>query len=88
MSQSRDVAMRMSYGELAVQVIAEGVAWSPDVADDMVRRTSELWCNAVANLAAYGIFEMPDADEELTEEELAELMQAPGEAKGDETGGE
>ena len=82
---SRDVAMTVQYGELRVQIIAESVSWNPDVADDMIRRATDLWRNAIEELAQFGIFEIPD-DDDLSEEELAELLKSNVEGEGTTSG--
>lgn len=43
----KDIVMRVGVGEVYAMMVAEGSAWSPDVAKDMVSRLDELWRNTI-----------------------------------------
>lgn len=62
----KDMAVRMMYGELRVDIVAEGVSYSSDVADDMVnnclRAFRELW--TIAGDYAVEAADEDDADVE------------------------
>ena len=45
----------LQVGNIAVSWSAEAVSWSPDVADDMARRCTQLLHDALAEAAAFGI---------------------------------
>lgn len=72
---SRNIAMRISWSDLSVLLVAEGVSWSPDVADDMAARIRPLWRNALEDFKETGFLseEVEDyEDEEELEEEGVE----------------
>lgn len=67
--------MRISWSDLSVLLVAEGVSWSPDVADDMAARIRPLWRNALEDFKETGFLseEVEDyEDEEELEEEGVE----------------
>lgn len=43
MAVSKDIMVRIIYGDVMVELTAEGVSWNPDVADDLIKRVSTLW---------------------------------------------
>lgn len=60
---SRDIQLHVRYGDIQVSMIAEGVSWSPDAANDLVNRTAVAWDNTLASLFEYGLIDI-DADED------------------------
>lgn len=52
---SRDMQLHIAYGDIRVSLIAEGVSWSPDVAQDMVNRGREAWSSTLEELALVGL---------------------------------
>lgn len=75
-AHSRDMHVRVSYGELAVQFTAEGVSYSPDALDDMKRRAVQAFTEAWELIEPFERFTVSvlDAlqDDELAIEELVE----------------
>jgi len=43
MAISKNLIAKVTYGELRVELIAEGASWNPDVADDLIKRVNNLW---------------------------------------------
>lgn len=62
-TRSRDIVVRIVFGDIEVGIAAEGVSWSPDVASDMVARAKVLWHDALEELAAIGMLDI-GGDEE------------------------
>ena len=62
-TRSRDIVVRIVFGEIEVGIAAEGVSWSPDVASDMVARAKVLWHDALEELAEIGMLDI-GGDEE------------------------
>lgn len=61
---SRDMSVHVGYLDLHLAIVAQNVAWSPDVADDMISRMGKLLDESLMTLARYGAFEEDeDADE-------------------------
>lgn len=50
MAVSRDITVRIIYGDVMVEVTAEGVSWSPDVADDLIKRVNGLWKSTLESM--------------------------------------
>jgi hypothetical protein len=50
MAVSKDIIVRLSYGELKMELIAEGASWNPDVADDFIRRAKVMWHNTLESM--------------------------------------
>lgn len=72
MPGGRNIAMRIAWNDLHVLLVAEGVSWSPDVADDMVSRIRPLWQGALDDFREAGFLsEYDDYDDDL-EDELEE----------------
>lgn len=60
---SRDMSIHVGYLDLHLAIVAQGVAWSPDVADDMIGRMGKLFDQSMMTLAQYGAFEDEEEDE-------------------------
>lgn len=60
---SKDMICRVAYGDIYVQLVAENASWSPDVADDLIKRMSILWADAVKTIVESGILEISLAEE-------------------------
>lgn len=54
---SRDMSVVLQMGSILVSWTAEGVSWSPDVADDMTARCMQMLRESIAEAAAYGILQ-------------------------------
>lgn len=72
-SQIQQVKMSMAYGDLWVEITADGVSYAPDAVDDMVQQMSKAFSCAIAELRSHGVIRIYDEDEdvevELEEEE-------------------
>lgn len=64
--------MRISWEDLSVLLVAEGVSWSPDVADDMASRIRPLWRGALEEFKEMGFLASDYEEEDEEEEELEE----------------
>ena len=60
---SRDMSVHVAYLDLHLAIVAQGVSWSPDVADDMITRMSKLLDESLMRLAEYGLLQ-EDEDED------------------------
>ena len=50
MALTKNLVVKLSYCDLKVEVIAEGMSgnmWNPDVADDVMRRAKAMWRDAL-----------------------------------------
>jgi hypothetical protein len=52
---SRDIAVHVGYLDLQLTMVAQGVAWSPDVANDMVNRMGDLFQQSLMTTIEYGL---------------------------------
>jgi hypothetical protein len=59
----RDMSVHVGYLDLHLAIVAQGVAWSPDVADDMIGRMGKLFDDSVITLMQYGLMEGEDEDD-------------------------
>ena len=60
----RDISVHLAYLDLHLAVIAQGVSYSPDVADDMIGRMSKLFDESLMRLAEYGVLETEEDEED------------------------
>jgi len=60
---SKDISVHVGYLDLHLALVAQNVAWSPDVADDMISRMGKLFDQSMYTLAQYGVLEEEDEDE-------------------------
>lgn len=61
---SRDMSVHLAYLDLHLAVVAQGVSYSPDVADDMIGRLSKLFDESLMRLAEYGLLEPEEEEDE------------------------
>lgn len=54
-SQSRDMSIALSFGNIAASISAEGVSWSPDVASDMTSRLIGMMRDMLNEAASFGL---------------------------------
>jgi len=50
MAVTKNLVVKLSYCDLKVEFIAEGMSgnmWNPDVADDVMRRAKQMWRDAL-----------------------------------------
>ena len=64
---ARDMSVHVAYLDLHLAMVAQGVAWSPDVANDMINRVGQLFDQSMMTLATYGAFDTSDEDEDEDE---------------------
>lgn len=72
-----NVRMHINFLDLSLAIAAEGVAWSPDVADDMRRRMKDLLDDSVSTLVQYGFMQDEIEEEEPEDEEEEEPGNRP-----------
>ena len=61
---SKDISVHVGYLDLHLALVAQNVAWSPDVADDMISRMGKLFDQSLMTLAQYGVFEEEEDEDE------------------------
>ena len=71
-----NIGIHINFLDLSLAIAAEGVAWSPDVADDMTRRMKTLLDESVSTLVQYGF--MQDEIDQGEIEEEGESGEEPG----------
>lgn len=62
---ARDMSVHVAYLDLHLAIVAQGVSYSPDVADDMIGRMSNLLDQSLMRLAEYGLLESEEDEEEF-----------------------
>lgn len=62
---ARDMSVHVAYLDLHLAIVAQGVSYSPDVADDMVGRMSKLLDSSLMRLAEYGLLATEEDEEEF-----------------------
>ena len=61
---SKNLIARIQYGDLRVELTAEGASWNPDVADDLIKRVSMLWRESLQAMLETNTWQAVDADDE------------------------
>ena len=64
MAISKNLIAKVTYGELRVELIAEGASWNPDVADDLIKRVNNLWKESLNSMVETNAWQLVDSDEE------------------------
>ena len=64
MAISKNLIAKINYGELRVELIAEGASWNPDVADDLIKRVSMLWKDSLESMMETNAWKLVDSDED------------------------
>lgn len=72
MSRDQQVKMSLAYGELWVEMTADGVSYAPDAVDDMVLQMTKAFSSALAELRGHGIVRSFDDEGEEIEVEFEE----------------
>lgn len=62
----RDMSVGLFFNGLSVQWNVEGLAWTPDVAQDMQVRVMEMFAESLALLDAYSLMDVLEASTEPT----------------------
>lgn len=63
-SSNRSLIAKLQYGDLRVELTAEGASWNPDVADDLIKRVAALWKEALEAMIETNTWLAYDADVE------------------------
>jgi hypothetical protein len=64
MAISKNLIVKITYGDLRVELVAEGASWNPDVADDLVKRVGALWRDSLDAMLETNSWKTIDADED------------------------
>jgi len=64
MAVSKNIMARVVYGDLRVELTAEGASWNPDVADDLIKRVNALWKSSLESMQETGAWDSVLLDEE------------------------
>jgi len=64
MAISKNLIAKVVYGELRVELIAEGASWNPDVADDLIKRVNNLWKESLNSMIETNAWQLTDSDED------------------------
>lgn len=70
MSRNQQVKMSLAYGELWVEITADGVSYAPDAIDDMVLQMTKAFSSALSELRGHGIVRSFDDEGEEVEVEF------------------
>lgn len=63
-ASNRSLIAKLQYGDLRVELTAEGASWNPDVADDLIKRVSTLWREALDAMLETNTWVAVDSDYE------------------------
>ena len=63
-AHNRSLIVKLQYGDLRVELEAEGASWNPDVADDLIKRVSVLWREALDAMLETNTWVAVDSDYE------------------------
>lgn len=63
-SNNRSLIAKLQYGDLRVELTAEGASWNPDVADDLIKRVATLWKEALEAMLETNTWLAYDSEEE------------------------
>lgn len=69
MARQQDLIAGIRMGEIAVSLVSTGTAYSPDVSDDLVRRTLDLWNGALRGLDEMDMLDNAEYEEEEEDDE-------------------
>lgn len=64
MASNKNLIAKITYGDLRVELIAEGASWNPDVADDLIKRISSLWRESLDAMLETNSWKVIDTDDE------------------------
>ena len=64
MAISKNIMARVVYGDLRVELTAEGASWNPDVADDLIKRVNALWRSSLEAMQETGAWENAIVDDD------------------------
>ena len=66
----RDMSLHLAYLDLHLGIVAQGVGWNPDIADDMVNRMKGLFDQSLYTLHEYGHAGNRDDESELMDPQI------------------
>jgi len=72
----QDIVIRVGVGEVYSMMVAEGTAWNPDVAKDMVNRIDELWRNTIESAVDAGLIDtspLPRDDDDDDDDFMSDI---------------
>lgn len=61
---NRSLIAKLQYGDLRVELTAEGASWNPDVADDLIKRVAMLWRESLQAMLETNTWMAYDSDED------------------------
>ena len=67
-----DIGIHVNFLDLSLAIVVDGVAWSPDVADDMTGRMKTLLDESISTLVQYGFMQDEIEQGEIEEDEEEE----------------
>ena len=60
---TKNLIVSITYGELNIELTAEGASWNPDVADDLIKRVSILWKDSLVSMMETNTWVARDVEE-------------------------
>lgn len=63
-ASNRSLIAKLQYGDLIVNLTAEGASWNPDVADDLIKRVGVLWKESLQSMLETNTWMAYDSDHE------------------------
>ena len=70
MARQSDLMAGIRMGDLAVSLIASGTPYSPDVADDLARRTLDLWNGTLDAMDSFEMLDNSGLNDDDDEDEI------------------
>ena len=64
MAIGKNLTAKVTYGDLKVELIAEGASWNPGVADDLIKRVKSLWRDSLESMMETNAWNAVDVDAE------------------------
>lgn len=60
---NRSIIAKITYGDLKIELVAEGASWNPDIADDLIKRVKMMWRDSLESMLETNAWEAVDADD-------------------------
>ena len=64
MAINKNLIAKITYGDLKVELVAEGASWNPDVADDLIKRMGAMWKQSLEAMLETNSWKTNDVDED------------------------
>lgn len=64
MAVGKNLIAKVTYGDLKIELTAEGASWNPDIADDLIKRVRSLWRDSLEAMMETNAWAMVDVDDE------------------------